>query len=68
VRQIERARDAAMLLAGGLPTAHVVSRLGYYDEPHLARALRRFIGRTATQLRDGTGGALGLSLDQPTTS
>ena len=68
VRQIERARDAAALLAGGLPAAQVVSRLDYFDEPHLARALRRYIGRTATQLREGTGGALGLSLDQPTTS
>jgi hypothetical protein len=51
-----------------VPTGHVVARLGYYDEPHLSRALRRFVGRTATQLREGTGGALGLSLDQPTTS
>jgi len=63
VRQIERARDAARLLASGVPTAAVVSRLGYYDEPHLSRALRRFIGRTPTQLRDGTGGALGLSIE-----
>jgi pimeloyl-ACP methyl ester carboxylesterase len=68
VRQIERARDAAALLAVGLPATTVVSRLDYFDEPHLARALRRYIGRTATQLREGTGGAHGLSLDQPTTS
>jgi hypothetical protein len=68
VRQIERARDAATLLAVGHPAAAVVARLGYFDEPHLARALRRYIGRTATQLRDGTGGALGLNLDQPVTS
>jgi hypothetical protein len=29
----------------------VVNRLGYYDQPHLARSLVRFIGRTATELR-----------------
>jgi hypothetical protein len=68
VRQIERARDAATLLADGLPAATVAARLGYFDQPHLARALHRYIGRTATQLRDGTGGALGLSLAQPLTS
>jgi hypothetical protein len=68
VRQIERARVAATLLAHDLPAATVIARLGYFDQPHLARALRRYIGRTATQLRDGTGGALGLHLDQPLTS
>jgi hypothetical protein len=29
----------------------VVNRLDYYDQPHLARSLQRFIGRTATELR-----------------
>jgi helix-turn-helix protein len=68
VRQIERVRRAAALLATGTPAAEVVARLDYFDEPHLTRALRRYVGRTARQLRDGTGGALGLALDQPTTS
>lgn len=68
VRQIERVRKASALLAGGVPFAEVVSRLAYFDEPHLARALRRYIGRTARQLREGTGGAIALDLDQPTTS
>ncbi|MGI5239737.1 helix-turn-helix domain-containing protein [Dactylosporangium sp. CA-139066] len=66
VRQIERARTASTLLAAGVHVADVVSRLEYFDEPHLAHALRRFVGRTARQLREGAGGALGLSLDQPT--
>jgi hypothetical protein len=30
----------------------VVYRLGYFDQPHLARSLTRYIGRTATQLHD----------------
>jgi hypothetical protein len=68
VRQIERARGASAVLAAGSPVADVVAELGYVDEPHLARALRRFVGRTARQLRAGTGGAIGLDLDQPTTS
>jgi hypothetical protein len=68
VRQIERAREAAYLLAAGKGATDVVASLGYFDEPHLARALRRYVGRTATQLREGSGGALALDLPQPTTS
>ena len=66
VRQIERARRAAMILAAGAPVADVVTKLEYFDEPHLARALRRYVGRTARHLREGTGGAIALSLDQRT--
>ncbi|WP_066363789.1 helix-turn-helix domain-containing protein [Herbidospora mongoliensis] len=68
VRQIERVRRAAALLAADTPVADVVSKLEYFDEPHLAHALRRYVGRTARQLREGTGGAIALDLDQPTTS
>ncbi len=68
VRQIERARRAAVLLAGGTLTSDVVESLGYFDEPHLARMLRRYIGRTASQLRAGDGGAISLDLAQPVTS
>nr|WP_062338841.1 helix-turn-helix domain-containing protein [Herbidospora sakaeratensis] len=68
VRQIERVRTASMLLAAGTPVADVVGKLDYFDEPHLARALRRYVGRTVRQLREGEGGAIALRLDQPTTS
>ncbi len=68
IRQIERARTAATRLASGDPAADVVSELGFVDEPHLARALRRYVGRTARQLRDGEGGAIALALDQRATS
>ena len=51
IRQIDRARHAAILLGEGVPALDVVHRLGYYDQPHLARSLKRFIGRTATQLQ-----------------
>lgn len=63
VCQIERARDASTLLAAGKPVADVVAGLGFFDEPHLARALRRYVGRTARQLREGSGGAIALALD-----
>lgn len=62
VRQIERARTAAELLAAGAPAGQVVAKLDYFDEPHLARALRTYVGRTAGQLRDGAGGAIALDL------
>ncbi|MEU4579020.1 helix-turn-helix domain-containing protein [Nonomuraea sp. NPDC023979] len=68
VRQIERARTAAHLLTACAPAADVVAKLGYCDEPHLARALRSYVGRTARQLREGAGGAIALDLDQRLTS
>jgi hypothetical protein len=62
IRQIERARQAAILLGEGVAALDVVARLGYYDQPHLARSLARFIGRTATDLRrpDAAGSPLSL--------
>lgn len=62
VRQVERVREAAALLAAAAPVADVVSRLEYVDEPHLARALRRYVGRTARQLRTAAGGPIALDL------
>lgn len=52
VRQIDRARQAAVLIQEGTPAHDVIHRLGYFDQPHLARSLTRYIGRTATQLSD----------------
>ncbi|GAB3762810.1 helix-turn-helix domain-containing protein [Microlunatus parietis] len=51
VRQILRARQAAMLIMEGMPPVEVVHRLGYFDQPHLTRSLARYIGRTVRQLR-----------------
>ena len=53
-RQIDRARNAAVLLQGGTATDDVIHEVGYYDQAHLGRSLRRYIGRTPTQLRRGT--------------
>ncbi|MFD9740518.1 helix-turn-helix domain-containing protein [Umezawaea sp. NPDC059074] len=54
IRQIERVRQAAMLLRQGVAATEVVHLVGYHDQPHLARSLTRFVGRTATQLRTPT--------------
>jgi AraC-like DNA-binding protein len=53
VRQIDRARQASMLLRDGVASSQVVERCGYYDQPHLARSLSRYIGRTPSDLRAG---------------
>ncbi|WP_393916609.1 hypothetical protein [Halostreptopolyspora alba] len=67
IQRIERARQAAILLGEGMAPLDVTHRLGYFDQPHLARSLRRFIGRTATRLRRGDT-AEPLSLLYKTTS
>ncbi len=68
IRQIRRARAAAELLASGETAGDVAGTLAYYDEPHLARALRRYVGRTALELREGRGGAIALDPAQRATS
>lgn len=52
VRQIERARRAGVRLREGARPAEVTYELGYYDQPHLTRSLRRFLGQTPTELAD----------------
>ena len=50
-RLIERARHATRLLGAGAPIADVVTAAGYYDQPHLTRALRELIGHTPLRYR-----------------
>jgi methylphosphotriester-DNA--protein-cysteine methyltransferase len=49
IRQFERARRAASLLGQGLPILDTVYEAGYFDQPHLTRELKRFIGKTPAQ-------------------
>jgi Helix-turn-helix domain len=49
-RQIERARYATMLLQQGVSIADVVYAAGYFDQPHLTRSLRYFIGHSPAQV------------------
>ncbi|MDD7965753.1 helix-turn-helix domain-containing protein [Actinomycetospora lemnae] len=53
VRAIEQARDAARLLSGGGEIADVATAAGYYDQPHLTRSLRAFIGHTPAEIARG---------------
>jgi AraC-like DNA-binding protein len=54
VRQIECARYATLLLRQGLPILDVVYEAGYFDQPHLTRSLKHFIGQTPTQIMDAS--------------
>ena len=49
-RQIERARYATILLREGVSILDVVSRLGYFDQAHLTRSFRRFIGEAPARI------------------
>jgi AraC-like DNA-binding protein len=50
IQQLERARRAAALLQRGTSILDAVDEVGYFDQPHLTRSLRRWIGRTPAQL------------------
>jgi AraC-like DNA-binding protein len=52
IRQIERARSATVLLRQGVPILEVVHAAGYFDQPHLTRALRHYVGQTPAHLMD----------------
>ena len=48
--QIERARAALNLLEQGVSILDTVEQIGYSDQPHLTRSLKRFVGRTPAQV------------------
>ncbi len=50
IRQVERAQQAAALLVQGVSILDVVDQLGYFDQPHLTKALKRFTGYTPAQM------------------
>lgn len=50
IQQIERANQAAALLGQGVSILDAAYQLGYADQPHLTRSLRRFIGTTPAQI------------------
>lgn len=53
IRQIERAQQAAALLRQGVPILDAVYQAGYFDQPHLTRALKQWVGYTPAQLVRG---------------
>jgi AraC-like DNA-binding protein len=50
IRQIERARHATNLLKQGVSILTAMHEAGYYDQAHLTRSLKRFIGQTPAQI------------------
>jgi AraC-like DNA-binding protein len=50
IYQIGRARYATTLLKQGKPILDTVSQAGYFDQPHLTRSLKHFIGLTPAQV------------------
>jgi hypothetical protein len=50
VQQIERARHALTLLQRGASIPDTIYQAGYFDQPHLTRALKRFAGQTPAQI------------------
>jgi hypothetical protein len=50
IKQISRARSAVSLLEQGTPILDTAFELGYFDQAHLTNSLKRFIGRTPTQI------------------
>ena len=49
-RQIERARYATILLKQGVSILDTIHEAGYFDQPHLTRSLKYFIGQTPAQI------------------
>jgi AraC-like DNA-binding protein len=52
IRQIVRARTAAEMLQRGVPILDVTHELGYADQAHLTRDLKRLTGYTPGQTKD----------------
>ena len=53
VRQIERARYATRLLQQGVPILDAGYDCGYFDQAHLTRSLRHYIGQTPAGIGRG---------------
>jgi hypothetical protein len=54
IRQVQRAQRAAELLRQGVSILDTTYVLGYFDQPHLTRSLKQWIGYTPSQLLDTT--------------
>ena len=50
IRQIQRARYATNFLKLGVPILDTVHETGYFDQAHLTRSLKYFIGQTPAQI------------------
>jgi AraC-like DNA-binding protein len=57
IEQVQRARQAEQLLRQGKPILDVVYEAGYYDQPHLTRSLKKYIGYTPAAILYNTDDA-----------
>ena len=48
--RIQRARAATSLLKQGVSILDTVEQTGYFDQPHLTKALKHFVGLTPAQI------------------
>jgi methylphosphotriester-DNA--protein-cysteine methyltransferase len=49
IHQLKRAQQAAERLQQGVPILDAVYETGYFDQPHLTRSLKQYIGKTPKQ-------------------
>lgn len=50
IRQMKRAQHAEALLRQGVSILDTVYEAGYFDQPHLTRSLKQFVGYTPAQI------------------
>ena len=55
VHQVERANLAAAHLRRGVPIPEVVHEAGYFDQSHMTRSLKRWVGRTPARIATARG-------------
>ena len=50
IRLVQRAQRAAALLRQGKPIFDAVYEVGYFDQPHMTRSLKQWVGHTPAQV------------------
>lgn len=50
IQQIERAHHAMNLLQSGIPIPMTAYQAGYFDQPHLTKSLKFFLGQTPAEI------------------
>jgi methylphosphotriester-DNA--protein-cysteine methyltransferase len=50
IQQIQRAQQAASLLRHGKSILDTVYEMGYYDQPHMTKSFKQWVGQTPAQI------------------
>jgi AraC-like DNA-binding protein len=67
IKQVARAQQAATMLQQGSTILDTVYTLGYFDQPHLTRSLKQWIGYTPAQIAQGSAASGNMEIDAMTT-